>query len=151
MDKTNIKYIDYQTNITLDNVKLNIINTLDIKDNIENNIILGSIEIKNDKESIDVINSMLNNNNRLSELDKTIKNELIKNKINKLKKRIGQLQLHSVIKSSDNETKNLLSDVLSSVNNKVETINNILDTKLTPQYEYKYLKYKIKYLSKTIV
>lgn len=152
MNKTNIKYFDSNTNITLTDIESTIAKTLDISNNIVDDLnIKESIEIK--QNNINTLNSMVNNNNRLTEFSKTIKNEKLKQKINDLKNRFAKLQLKSMIKDETPDTQNIIGEILTSVNNKLETMNNIYETKLEPkpQYEYKYLKYKIKYYSKLVV
>lgn len=169
VDIENNEYIDpNKSDIKIPYITQYISNTLDINNEELNESVLTTIQKKklkinnsNKHKYVNHINNILNNNNRLDKLEKIVKNDLLKNNIISLKKKMGKVQILSLLKDKqDNKEFNiLLNDVISTFSNKVDKINNVLEYNLTQTggnsnivdnsniYYYKYLKYKIKYLT----
>lgn len=169
VDIENNEYIDpNKSDIKIPDITQYISNTLDINNEELNESVLTTIQKKklkinnsNKHNYVNHINNILNNNNRLDKLEKIVKNDLLKNNIISLKKKMGKVQILSLLKDKqDNKEFNiLLNDVISTFSNKVDKINNVLEYNLTQTggnsnivdnsniYYYKYLKYKIKYLT----
>ena len=164
VDKEDKEYIkSNEINISIPDITHDISKTLDINKKDLNDLVVNSIKKKkkfkinnlNKNEYIHNINNILNNNKRLDKLDKLFKNDLLREKIKTLKKKMGQVQVLVLMKEDENKQQfNLvLNDVISTFNNKVEKINNVLENNFdqnggnSKMYYYKYLKYKIKYLT----
>lgn len=169
VDIENNEYIDpNKLDIKIPEITQYIANTLDINNEELNESVLTTIQKKklkinnsNKHKYVNHINNILNNNNRLDKLEKIVKNDLLKNNIISLKKKMGKVQILSLLKDKqDNKEFNiLLNNVISTFSNKVDKINNVLEYNLTQTggnsnivdnsniYYYKYLKYKIKYLT----
>ena len=169
VDIENNEYIDpNKLDIKIPEITQYISNTLDINNEELNESVLTTIQKKklkinnsNKHKYVNHINNILNNNNRLDKLEKIVKNDLLKNNIISLKKKMGKVQILSLLKDKqDNKEFNiLLNNVISTFSNKVDKINNVLEYNLTQTggnsnnvdnsniYYYKYLKYKIKYLT----
>jgi len=164
VEKENKEYINpKETNIQIPEVTKDIAKTLNINNEELNDLVLTNIKKKkkfkinnlNKHKYVKHINNILNNNKRLDKLGKLFKNDLLKKKIKTLKKQMGQVQTQALF--HDNQNKKdfniVLNDVISTFNNKVEKINNVLENNFDQSggnskiYYYKYLKYKIKYLT----
>jgi len=163
VDIENKEYIGpNKSDIKIPEITQDIANTLDINNEELNDLVLTTIKKKNFKinnlnkhKYINHINNILNNNKRLDKLEKLFKNDLLKKKIKTLKKKMGQVQTLALLKDDQNKKdfNIVLNDVISTFNNKVEKINNVLENNFDQSggdskiYYYKYLKYKIKYLT----
>jgi hypothetical protein len=111
-------------------------------------------KIIDDPQKIDHINKLLNADNSLDNFQKeNIKQEITNQNFNKLKENIGKLQVLVLVKGLE-KTKDcdgVINVLLSALNNKFETVNDILKTDLIQtgggtNYFNKYIKYKLKYL-----
>jgi len=163
VDIENKEYIGpNKSDIKIPEITQDIANTLDINNEELNDLVLTTIKKKkfkinnlNKHKYINHINNILNNNKRLDKLEKLFKNDLLKKKIKTLKKKMGQVQTLALLKDDQNKKdfNIVLNDVISTFNNKVEKINNVLENNFDQSggdskiYYYKYLKYKIKYLT----
>ena len=158
----NKEYINpNEDDIKIKDITQNIAKTLDINKKELNELVSDNIKKKfkinklNKNKYLNPLNNILNNNKRLDKLSKLIKNDLLVKKIKNLKKKMGQAQ--TLVLLNDNQNKKdfniVLNDVISTFNNKVEKINNVLENNFdqsggnSKMYYYKYLKYKIKYLT----
>ena len=144
----NKEYIKKDEDIPVTKVIDNITNTLDI--NNLNSITENKKKIRIKKQPI-LINRLLNNNVRLKNLQKYVKNNKnLNEKIDNLKNKMSILQFNSLIEKENNNE--LLNEVIKTIDNKLYNINNVLENNYNQnggtasQYYYKYLKYKIKYL-----
>ena len=148
---------------------MNIINILKLmasRLNVAENILLDAIKGKiSDKELNDKITDpiRLTKINELLEIDaklvqfgiNNITQERTKNNFNKLKENLGQLQILILVKKL-NDSKgcdDVINTLLTVLNAKFESINNVLVDNLMQtgggeddKYYKKYIKYKIKYL-----
>jgi hypothetical protein len=163
VDIENKEYIGpNKSDIKIPEITQDIANTLDIDNEELNDLVLTSKKKKkfkinnlNKHKYVNHINNILNNNKRLDKLGKLFKNDLLKKKIKTLKKKMGQVQTLALLKDDQNKKdfNIVLNDVISTFNNKVEKINNVLENNFDQSggdskiYYYKYLKYKIKYLT----
>jgi hypothetical protein len=164
VDIENKEYIGpNETDIKIPEITQDIANTLDINNEELNDLVLTTIKKKkkfkinnlNKHKYVNHLNNILNNNKRLDKLGKLFKNDLLKKKIKTLKKKMGQVQTLALLKDDQNKKdfNIVLNDVISTFNNKVEKINNVLENNFdqsggdSKMYYYKYLKYKIKYLT----
>jgi len=163
VDIENKEYISpNKSDIKIPEITQDIANTLDIDNEELNDLVLTSKKKKkfkinnlNKHKYVNHINNILNNNKRLDKLEKLFKNDLLKKKIKTLKKKMGQVQTLALLKDDQNKKdfNIVLNDVISTFNNKVEKINNVLENNFDQSggdskiYYYKYLKYKIKYLT----
>jgi hypothetical protein len=163
VEKENNKYINPdETNIKIPEITQDIANTLDINKEELNELVFNNIKKKkfkinnlNRHKYIKPINNILNNNKRLDKLSKLFKNDVLKKKIKTLKKKMGEVQTLALLENdqSKKDFNIVLNDVISTFNNKVEKINNVLENNFdqsggdSKMYYYKYLKYKIKYLT----
>jgi hypothetical protein len=135
--------------------------------NIDPKILIDIIEIKlngdkqkmNEKISdpikIKKIKELFLVDSKLFEFEeKNIKTEKVRTNFNELKNNLGKLQILVLIKNLEKtkDCDSILNVLLSTLNNKFETVNSILSNKLdqnggSENYYNKYLKYKIKYLN----
>lgn len=107
-----------------------------------------------DPQKIEHITRLLNADNDLENFQKeNIKEELTNINFNKLKENIGKLQVLVLIKGlqKTKDCDSVINVLLSALNNKFDSVNNILATDLKQtgggtNYYNKYIKYKLKYL-----
>jgi len=107
-----------------------------------------------DQQKIEYITRLLNTDNNLENFQKEhIKKETTNSNFNKLKENIAKLQVLVLIKGlqKTKDCDSIINILLSALNNKFDSVNNILATDLKQtgggiNYYNKYIKYKLKYL-----
>jgi len=110
-----------------------------------------------DPHKIEHIAKLLNADNELENFQReNIKEESTNLNFNKLKENIGKLQVLVLIRGlqKTKDCDSVINVLLSALNNKFDSVNNILATDLKQtgggvDYYNKYIKYKIKYLKLT--
>jgi trehalose-6-phosphate synthase len=134
--------------------------------NIDENTLLDAVkgkinnkELNNeitDPDRLMKINELLDVDSKLVEFERNnILQEQTKENFNKLKQTLGKLQILVLIKklSESKGCDDVINSLLSVLNTKFESVNNILTLNLIQtggtgnKYYKKYIKYKIKYLT----
>jgi hypothetical protein len=138
----------------------NIANKLNIDSNILLNVIksnLNETQLNSpitDPELLKNINNLINIDGEINDIEQNLKENETKNNFNKLKENLGKLQILVLIKNLEKSKScdSVVKSLLNVLNNKFESVNNILESDLkqhggtNENYYNKYLKYKIKYL-----
>jgi hypothetical protein len=107
------------------------------------------------KDKIDAIKLLINSDNMINNFENKIKTDSIKNNYKILKENLAKLQVLVLIKKlkKSSDCDEILNSFIEVLNNKVVSVNNMMQTNLTQvgggnnKYYEKYIHYKLKYLT----
>lgn len=140
---------------------LDVAENISRKLNIDPNKLKDIIELKiperdriiNEQSLLNKINLLLESDDQINKFQSRLNNPVVLANFNTMKEKLGELQILALIKKLEKSEScdDVLNSFLVVLNNKFESVNNILEESLNQSggsknidYYLKYLKYKLK-------